>query len=47
MFYLFRYSVPSTPFSVTAQVGTNDLSSLINSLLKGWYNNHVFKFKLI
>lgn len=35
IFLPFRYSIPDTPYSVPAAVGTSELSSLINQILKG------------
>lgn len=46
MFLPFRYSIPDTPYSVPAAVGTSELSSLINQILKGT-QSYVNKLMLI
>lgn len=39
--FVFRYSIPDTPYSVPASVTTSDLSSLVNSVLKpGMYGSN-------
>lgn len=46
IFLPFRYSIPDTPYSVPAAVGTSELSSLINQILKGT-QSYVNKLVLI
>lgn len=46
IFLPFRYSIPDTPYSVPAAVGTSELSSLINQILKGT-QSYVNKLMLI
>lgn len=48
IFLPFRYSIPDTPYSVPAAVGTSELSSLINQILKGTHvQSYVNKLVLI
>lgn len=46
IFLPFRYSIPDTPYSVPAAVGTSELSSLVNQILKGT-QSYVNKLVLI